>query len=557
MTVKDQTKRSGPQIHKTHPFMNSLAHHVRFSSPFIWQVRLTLSAGSSTPSPPHNLSPTRSHIIMESSTDEEDDDTVDVDPFKLARPYPTFRATSEPPPDHDVLLPSSSSLPSSSFNEENEKVPSASSQPSNLNKASNISKSYLSKANLSKSKLSLVPVEQEYSWEWGAFPQPSPMKASFGKGGRIEGGLGGNDPLGVGSMTGSGGVSATWSKAAMSRGKGKNRMTLRQLDSRDEEDVERGGRDERDGEVGGRSQSVPPASQASPGSRKQKPLFHEYEDRDEGKVDIAEWEKRRSDLDAGNGEYGTGGRLSARKSDPTVFRVTMQRKKAEFELSIVDPTWEEGVGGSPPQDEHPGRGRKTREGSIGGVAHVPDMSGIDDFELARRFEQGKIDLSKFLADESIVNDPRLVIKWGRDQSVLFFSARHFCLISFYRYITRKDESPLMRALVIWRDAYLQRQASEDIDERPSSPLSDEDEGAKSGEEEGTSTLAESPSFHNSRAQSEPPETPGQSAKPPTSSSWVQWWSRSRRTQEKSERPSLKGTASAPSADIVRAYCFVW
>jgi phosphatidate phosphatase LPIN len=29
----------------------------------------------------------------------------------------------------------------------------------------------------------------EYSWEWGAFPTPSPVKSTFGKGGRLDGGI--------------------------------------------------------------------------------------------------------------------------------------------------------------------------------------------------------------------------------------------------------------------------------------------------------------------------------------------------------------------------------
>lgn len=31
------------------------------------------------------------------------------------------------------------------------------------------------------------PGIQEYSWEWGAFPTPSPVRTAFGKGGRVEG----------------------------------------------------------------------------------------------------------------------------------------------------------------------------------------------------------------------------------------------------------------------------------------------------------------------------------------------------------------------------------
>lgn len=103
-----------------------------------------------------------------------------------------------------------------------------------------------------------------------------------------------------------------------------------------------------------------------------------------------------------------------------------------------------------------------------------------------------------------------------------------------RYISRSDNSPLHRALVLWRTAYIESHAPGDISPpRASSPFS-EDEGLRSGDDD----ALDAPSF---TSELEEPAT----AKPPTSSSWVQWWNRSRRK----DRPELKPMASEPSKAV--------
>lgn len=82
----------------------------------------------------------------------------------------------------------------------------------------------------------------------------------------------------------------------------------------------------------------------------------------------------------------------------------------------------------------------------------------------------------------------------------------------------------MRALVIWRDDYLREKATGKISSRPSSPISDEEDVVKD--------------------ESAPQQEPS------TSSSWVQWWKRSRRTKNDG-RPELNNVASSPAGDVVR------
>jgi len=116
-----------------------------------------------------------------------------------------------------------------------------------------------------------------------------------------------------------------------------------------------------------------------------------------------------------------------------------------------------------------------------------------------------------------------------------------------RYISRRDGSPLMDSLVHWRTSALQKRASGDA-MRPVSPPPTEDDIATPPPE---FEFAE-PIEHkaHTRARSEPPSTAERrraeeedraadqesgsqttgtgTAKKPTSSSWVQWWSRSRK-----------------------------
>lgn len=313
-----------------------------------------------TPRSSDPLSHTQSHLFPESSSSDDDSDDSDYDgdhPLSASqRTIPFPRATSEPPPDESDIVP-------------------AQAGPST----------------------GLLPV-QEYSWEWGAFPQPSPMKTSFGKGGRLEGsGLGsGNDFIGSGSSG-----SMTWSKG---KGKGKGRLVnaLGALDSDDEGEK---------GEGEGRSRSVPPELEGSPGKRrKERKLPVESEDDEEVEAQTqaatAEVEARE------DGVYGAGGKLSKMKSDPTKFRVTIDGRRAEFELSVVYTEDDDFEGGTAFDGA---RGRKNRDGSSGGGSLFSDVSRIDDMEAGRLFAEGQVTFDKFVEDESIVNDPRLVVRWAGDQ----------------------------------------------------------------------------------------------------------------------------------------------
>jgi phosphatidate phosphatase LPIN len=55
------------------------------------------------------------------------------------------------------------------------------------------------------------------------------------------------------------------------------------------------------------------------------------------------------------------------------------------------------------------RGRKNRDGLSGGIRV---FNGRDEVETARIFDKGKVNYQRFLDDEAVVNDERLVIRWG-------------------------------------------------------------------------------------------------------------------------------------------------
>lgn len=100
----------------------------------------------------------------------------------------------------------------------------------------------------------------------------------------------------------------------------------------------------------------------------------------------------------------------------------------------------------------------------------------------------------------------------------------------------------MSALKLWRTEYkIERDAG--LPTRPSSPSSEDDEGFKSGDDELDEMSA------GARAELR---------KPPTSSSWVQWWSRSRRDNASKikaiDRPTLKESSSVPLVDNIPNVC---
>lgn len=149
-------------------------------------------------------------------------------------------------------------------------------------------------------------------WEWGSFPQRTPVRTTF-------------PPMG-------------W--------KGKERMSELSLDTNV---------DEKPGEQGEVSSPVP---------------------MEDGEDELT---------------FGKGGRLAIDRRDPTRFRVSIERRVVDFELSIVP-----GVSN---------REERSGKGSLGGEDEVVDM---------QRFEQGKIDFEKFINDDEVIQDLDLVLKWAGD-----------------------------------------------------------------------------------------------------------------------------------------------
>ncbi|KAJ6515505.1 LNS2-domain-containing protein [Mycena sanguinolenta] len=355
-----------------------------------------------------------------------------------------------------------------------------------------------------KSRIGPLPkLDVEYSWEWGAFPQPSPMKASFGMGGRAEGGR--NESAAT--------FAATWGRASRNVVKRMNELDINEVDdlrSTPEEDETNEPAAEASGS-GARSRSVPPALEGSPVRSRRRARTEKFDDDDIQGGDAFVESPVSGPEKLG---YGAGGRLSASESDPKRFTVAIEGKKVPFELSIVSQD------SASDGEESDTRGRRDRDGSSGGT-RVFDRR--DEVEAARMFGKGQIDLHRFFEDETVVRDPRLVIRWAGDQ-----------------YITRSDGSPLMDALVLWRDA-LVKQSTDGIPPRPTSPASSASSVPDSPVDE------EEPDRRRDRAKSEPPETPTIGKPKPTSSSWVQWWSRSNQKPGKDERPPLPWTTSEPNA----------
>ncbi|KAJ3569096.1 hypothetical protein NP233_g5276 [Leucocoprinus birnbaumii] len=110
------------------------------------------------------------HSTRNSSPSDTDSENEHQEPSSLHTPH-RLRATSEPPPeledhirpptDAEFIYDNNDTTPSSSKTKAGLKLPPLASPPSGM---------------------------QEYSWEWGAFPTPSPMKTTFGKGGRFDAG---------------------------------------------------------------------------------------------------------------------------------------------------------------------------------------------------------------------------------------------------------------------------------------------------------------------------------------------------------------------------------
>ncbi|KAG6861570.1 hypothetical protein C0995_014866 [Termitomyces sp. Mi166 len=356
------------------------------------------------------------------------------------------------------------------------------------------------KASSSKMKLSSLSPVQEYSWEWGAFPQPSPVNASFSKGVRLDGAL------------------------SRSRAKGKGKVNDLQkpgIAGSNEFDEDGAGVDREHDH--GRSRSVPPELEGSP-QRRLKELVEGYDASNDPEDD---------DLDEGS--FGKGGILRPSKRDPNRFTLQIEGRRVMFELSIVSASEGQSDGALSDPEEDTGSGWKGRYGRVGSLMV---FDGRDEVEAARLFALGKVNYNTFLDNDNIVKNPWLVIRWAGNQ-----------------YITRSDGSPLMNALVVWRNTTLQQRALQPPS-RPTSPVSDEDNDIRLISPPLTSDEQQPEDRHHHRSKSEPPE---EAQRKPTSSSWVRWWSRSSKksiapNQEepekvppvKNERPGIRESFSAPT-----------
>ncbi|KAJ4479152.1 nuclear elongation and deformation protein 1 [Lentinula aciculospora] len=535
-------ERSDRTIRENHVDEPSL---YAFPSEFTRISELSTTHAAHTQSQPHffdnNSNPDESHSDDSLPDDRRDYHSkyVDSQTKALVLPFPN-RAISEPPP--DLIFPSASSAPNSA-------------SPTLTT----------SKRFIGPGKLNVLSPVQEYSWEWGAFPTPSPMKSSFGKGGRLESGLG---PLG--SEEDHYDLSSAdprRGKFSTTRGrkfgtefldsKGKGILSgLSTVDS-DDEAVDN---------IHARSRSVPPGVDESPTRDRKNPLIGIHRGPDASEDSMGRKKEYNADVASfsGSSGYGAGGKLSVSKSDSTVFKVSIEGKKVDFELSLVEYAEKErnerGDSGTEAEsDDHEElfRGRQSRSTNPSfetkSRSHLRMFSpngrwpGIDEFETARLFDKGRISFEDFIQDDQLVKDPRLVLKWTRQQ-----------------FISQRDGSPLMDALVIWRDSYIRRKGKR-VSIRPISPtsaLSDEDQE----EVNRISPLSdiEGKKLALERSRSEPPEAMkeisagGPKSPPPTSSSWVQWWRRSRKptndpsftiaggASDQLARPELKEAFSAPS-----------
>lgn len=262
--------------------------------------------------------------------------------------FPMFRAASEPPPDIGK-------------------------RPDTISSSEN---------QASSSKMQSPPLSpvQEYSWEWGAFPQPSPVNTSFTKGGRMENTFG-----------------RSWAK-----GKGKaNDLQKSDITGLNESDEEIGASINHEHDHM-RSRSVPPELEGSPQTRL-KELIEHYDasyDPEEGDVDEA--------------SFANGGILRPSKHDPSRFALQIEGRRIMFELSIVSTSGRQSDGALSDQEDTR-LGWRSRHGKVGGFV-ISD--GRDEVEAARLFALGKIDYNTFLDDDNVVENPGLVIRWAGNRSVI-------------------------------------------------------------------------------------------------------------------------------------------
>lgn len=163
-------------------------------------------------------------------------------------------------------------------------------------------------------------------WEWGAFPQRSPVVETF-------------EPRGL--------------RAAKPRWKGKGREAF-------------------DARELSRAQSEPP--ELDEGERTVRPAPASVGG------------------DAGDDVLGAGGRLIRDRADPTRMGVWLDGRTVWFELSVVEPDLLKKENG--------------RKGALG---------GLEEMDAAEAFDKDKVTLERFLDDETILEEPGLVLRWADDR----------------------------------------------------------------------------------------------------------------------------------------------
>jgi len=210
-----------------------------------------------------------------------------------------------------------------------------------------------------------------------------------------------------------------WAKG---KGKGKGKVSVDNLSGLDGAELYE--EDEESGIEHGRSQSVPPELEGSPSKlRKNRELPEDHES-----YHAKEDPHGIGSAEAGFGGLGKGGRLKPNPTDPTLFMLLMDGQEMTFELSLIPRAEGETKldhPGSDPETNGEVRGRRNRYGGPGGAS---GFGRWDEIEAAQLFSQGKVDFYRFLDDDDLVDDPRLVVRWSATEYVFQFFHHHVALI---------------------------------------------------------------------------------------------------------------------------------
>lgn len=236
------------------------------------------------------------------------------------------------------------------------------------------------------------------------------MKASFGKGGRIE------PPQGIYSTKTSSRLSERKGRVAGMRLPVDANISNTLAEGLVEEPYEHA-----KSNMAGRSRSVPPHFLANPPrkARRHSREYKEYEDAETEEEEEDEEEERgrgRSWNEVSNGiaeitpqevdseAFGAGGLLSASRDDLTTFVLSIEGRKLSFQLSLVPPEGEEVI-------------EEQRDVQKKPISVSEADKERDEIEATRLFDNYCIDWGRFLDDNMVVYDPRLVIRWSGNQYV--------------------------------------------------------------------------------------------------------------------------------------------